>query len=693
MSNKHDAQELERQADAILAAAEAEETPSEPAPPRVMTDEEAKKAGIIRLDDKQVAALPAASWLINNEKPRELLAKSKKKGKVESAELMEAVDDLNLEGEQMDQLYDSLEALNIDISAEEDLLPELPEEGPAAEEIAGMEEEELVDPNTLVNSFSIDDPVRMYLKEIGKVALLTPEEEVNLAQAMSAGNEAEEKLAELRRQREEGQEIDPALEAALRKQYRAGETAKQKLAEANLRLVVSIAKRYVGRGMLFLDLIQEGNLGLIKAVEKFDYTKGYKFSTYATWWIRQAITRAIADQARTIRIPVHMVETINKVIRVSRQLLQELGHDPSPNEIAAEMNMPVDKVREIMKIAQEPVSLETPIGEEEDSHLGDFIPDEGASEPSEAASFTLLKEQLMDVLSTLTPREEKVLKLRFGIEDGRTRTLEEVGKEFNVTRERIRQIEAKALRPQSSIPPIFKQGLSHGCKIAESMISERKSGPLPTESGGEARTSPPSFFALFQVAEQTARLQCRLGPNAVEVHIGIVDRFQGVVVPLGILQCVHRLLPEQRGHPGLKAEAGSPLRLRQGVQADAAVGLPAVIHPRAGGDEGQPQAGNQQVLHAVQVLRRGTDNGVPSLLRRRRVEPGQGSARQLPRVGKLVDLGAQDVYAVKPPNAALVGQAAQEAAGSLSPLVPPGPDFPGDNALDPAVQAFGVEGL
>ena len=446
MSNKQDAKDLERQADAILAAAEAGETDGTPETPRIMTDEEAKKAGIVRLDDKQVAALPAAAWLIHNEKLRELLAKGKKKGKVESAELMEAVDDLNLEGEQMDQLYDSLEALNIDISAEEDLLPELPEEGPAAEEIAGMEEEELVDPNTLVNSFSIDDPVRMYLKEIGKVALLTPEEEVSLAQAMSAGNEAEQKLAELRRQREEGEDVDPALEAALRKQYRAGETAKQKLAEANLRLVVSIAKRYVGRGMLFLDLIQEGNLGLIKAVEKFDYTKGYKFSTYATWWIRQAITRAIADQARTIRIPVHMVETINKVIRVSRQLLQELGHDPSPNEIAAEMNMPVDKVREIMKIAQEPVSLETPIGEEEDSHLGDFIPDEGASEPSEAASFTLLKEQLMDVLSTLTPREEKVLKLRFGIEDGRTRTLEEVGKEFNVTRERIRQIEAKALR-------------------------------------------------------------------------------------------------------------------------------------------------------------------------------------------------------------------------------------------------------
>ena len=311
MSNKQELtqKELERQADAILAAGP-DPKAQENAPPPIMTDEEAKKAGILRLDDKQVAALPAASWLIGNEKLRELLAKSKKKGKLESAELMEAVDDLNLEGEQMDQLYDSLEALNIDISAEEDLLPELPEEGPAAEEIAGMEEEELVDPNTLVNSFSIDDPVRMYLKEIGKVALLTPEEEVTLAQAMSAGNEAAEKLAELRRRREEGEEVDPNLEAALRKQYRAGETAKQKLAEANLRLVVSIAKRYVGRGMLFLDLIQEGNLGLIKAVEKFDCTKGFKFSTYATWWIRQAITRAIADQARTIRIPVHMVETL-----------------------------------------------------------------------------------------------------------------------------------------------------------------------------------------------------------------------------------------------------------------------------------------------------------------------------------------------------------------------------------------------
>ena len=428
-------QELKAQADAILAADQAEK-------------EQREKARNTPLDEKTIASLPAAALITANEKLRDLLAKGKKKGKLDSGELMETLDDLNLESEQMDQVYDSLEALSIDISNDEDILPDLADEEPAAEEIAEVEEEELVDPNSLVNSFSIDDPVRMYLKEIGKVPLLNPDEEIVLAQAMSAGNEAKARLDELEEQRKNGEtpDITPEEEAQLRKVYKKGESSKQKLAEANLRLVVSIAKRYVGRGMLFLDLIQEGNLGLIKAVEKFDYTKGYKFSTYATWWIRQAITRAIADQARTIRIPVHMVETINKVIRVSRQLLQELGHDPSPNEIAAEMGMPVEKVREILKIAQEPVSLETPIGEEEDSHLGDFIPDEGASEPSEAASFTLLKEQLMDVLSTLTPREEKVLKLRFGIEDGRTRTLEEVGKEFNVTRERIRQIEAKALR-------------------------------------------------------------------------------------------------------------------------------------------------------------------------------------------------------------------------------------------------------
>ena len=352
----------------------------------------------------------------NDEKKlNELIEKGKKTGKLTSKELMEVLENLNLDPEQIDKFYDTLENLGIE-AAVEDYLPPLEDVSlPALEELEEIEEvteDELEDPESALENIATDDPVRMYLKEIGKISLLTPEEEVELAIRMSRGDES----------------------------------ARAHMAEANLRLVVSIAKRYVGRGMLFLDLIQEGNLGLIKAVEKFDYTKGYKFSTYATWWIRQAITRAIADQARTIRIPVHMVETINKVIRVSRQLLQELGHDPTPEEIATEMGMPVDKVRDILKIAQEPVSLEMPIGEEEDSHLGDFIPDEDASEPSEAASFTLLKEQLMSVLSTLTPREEKVLRLRFGIEDGRTRTLEEVGKEFNVTRERIRQIEAKALR-------------------------------------------------------------------------------------------------------------------------------------------------------------------------------------------------------------------------------------------------------
>ena len=394
-----------------------------------------------KLPEKLVAGLPAASILMSNEKIMDLFARGKKRGKLDSAEMM-ILDEFDLDNEQMEKLYDTLEALSIEISTEEDLLHDLPDDlEPAMDEISGLEEEELVDPNSLVDSFSIDDPVRMYLKEIGKVPLLNPDEETELAQVMSAGMLAAEQLESMDKDSIPAEELQQ-----MNKLIKQGERAKQKLAEANLRLVVSIAKRYVGRGMLFLDLIQEGNLGLIKAVEKFDYTKGYKFSTYATWWIRQAITRAIADQARTIRIPVHMVETINKVIRVSRQLLQELGHDPTPEEISAEMKMSVDKVREILKIAQEPVSLETPIGEEEDSHLGDFIEDNKVAEPSEAASFTLLKEQLVDVLSTLTPREEKVLKLRFGIEDGRTRTLEEVGKEFNVTRERIRQIEAKALR-------------------------------------------------------------------------------------------------------------------------------------------------------------------------------------------------------------------------------------------------------
>ena len=381
--------------------------------------------------------------IAGGEKLLELVEAGYKKGKLSSGEMMEVLESMELDSEHMDKIYDLFENLGVD-TVGEDVLPELDDDIlPAGDDLDDIPEEEIVDPNALVDSFAIDDPVRMYLKEIGKVDLLTPEREVELAQAMSAGNTAKEQMEELEQL---GEAIPAEVREELDKLIKAGKKAEQQLAEANLRLVVSIAKRYVGRGMLFLDLIQEGNLGLIKAVEKFDYTKGYKFSTYATWWIRQAITRAIADQARTIRIPVHMVETINKVIRVNRQLLQELGHDPTPEETAAEMGMPVEKVREILKIAQEPVSLETPIGEEEDSHLGDFIEDEGASEPSEAASFTLLKEQLVDVLSTLTPREEKVLKLRFGIEDGRTRTLEEVGKEFNVTRERIRQIEAKALR-------------------------------------------------------------------------------------------------------------------------------------------------------------------------------------------------------------------------------------------------------
>ena len=349
-------------------------------------------------------------------KLNQLLEKGKKTGKLKFKDL-EFLEDANADPELESRFYEALEqnGVSLDIPSDDDALPPLDEDAPEnleLEEIEEVTEEELSNTDAYVDSLTIDDPVRMYLKEIGRVPLLTPDEEVDLARRMSDGDQE----------------------------------AKNRMTESNLRLVVSIAKRYVGRGMQFLDLIQEGNLGLIKAVDKFDYTKGYKFSTYATWWIRQAITRAIADQARTIRIPVHMVETINKVIRVSRQLLQELGHDPTAEEIAEEMNLPVDKVRDILKIAQEPVSLETPIGEEEDSHLGDFIPDEEASEPAEAASFALLREQLDEVLDTLTPREKKVLELRFGMTDGRTRTLEEVGKEFNVTRERIRQIEAKALR-------------------------------------------------------------------------------------------------------------------------------------------------------------------------------------------------------------------------------------------------------
>ena len=343
-------------------------------------------------------------------KLRELLALAKKKkNMLEYQEISDFFSDMQLDAEQFEKILDFLEANNIDVLriTDDDVDDEM---------LLDVDDEDEIEVEKIDLSFpdgvSIEDPVRMYLKEIGKVPLLSAEEEIELAKRMELGDQE----------------------------------AKKRLAEANLRLVVSIAKRYVGRGMLFLDLIQEGNLGLIKAVEKFDYRKGYKFSTYATWWIRQAITRAIADQARTIRIPVHMVETINKLIRVSRQLLQELGREPTPEEIAAEMNMPVERVREILKISQEPVSLETPIGEEEDSHLGDFIQDDNVPVPADAAAFTLLKEQLEEVLGTLTEREQKVLTLRFGLEDGRARTLEEVGKEFNVTRERIRQIEAKALR-------------------------------------------------------------------------------------------------------------------------------------------------------------------------------------------------------------------------------------------------------
>ena len=346
-------------------------------------------------------------------KLKELLALAKKKKNVlEYQEISDFFQDMELNAEQFEKILDFLETSNIDvlrIGSDDDLDADI-------DDLILAEEEEEVDMEkidlSVPDGISIEDPVRMYLKEIGKVPLLSAEEEIDLARRMSEGDES----------------------------------AKKRLAEANLRLVVSIAKRYVGRGMLFLDLIQEGNLGLIKAVEKFDYQKGFKFSTYATWWIRQAITRAIADQARTIRIPVHMVETINKLIRVSRQLLQELGREPLPEEIAKELDMPVDRVREILKISQEPVSLETPIGEEEDSHLGDFIQDDNVPVPAEAAAATLLKEQLNEVLDTLTDREQKVLRLRFGMNDGRARTLEEVGKEFDVTRERIRQIEAKALR-------------------------------------------------------------------------------------------------------------------------------------------------------------------------------------------------------------------------------------------------------
>lgn len=382
------------------------------------------------------------------EKLKSLLELGKKKRNIlEYQEISDFFRDMNLDEEKMEKVLDFLEANKVDVLRISD--------GDDEDDDIILDDEDEVEVEkidlSVPEGVSVEDPVRMYLKEIGKVPLLSADEEIELAQKMEAGSVAVEKIPLLKERlaetgdEQEKEEIQAEIKA-LQLDVDRGSDAKKRLAEANLRLVVSIAKRYVGRGMLFLDLIQEGNLGLIKAVEKFDYRKGYKFSTYATWWIRQAITRAIADQARTIRIPVHMVETINKLIRVSRQLLQELGREPTPEEIAEEMKMPVERVREILKISQEPVSLETPIGEEEDSHLGDFIKDDNVPVPADAATFTLLKEQLEEVLGTLTEREQKVLTLRFGLEDGRARTLEEVGKEFNVTRERIRQIEAKALR-------------------------------------------------------------------------------------------------------------------------------------------------------------------------------------------------------------------------------------------------------
>ncbi len=425
---KYTAEQLEQMADQLLQ----ETAPAQDKP---------AKGG---LDEKTIASLPAAALLNGNEKLRDLFTKGKKKGKLDAGELSDVLDELDLESEQMDSIYDSLEQLGIEVGSE-DFLADLPDEDgePAMDEIAEIEEEELVDPNTLVDSFNIDDPVRMYLKEIGKVPLLTADQEVELATVMSAGREAEARVAQAEA---DGETIPEAEMAELKKQIKAGEKAKQQLAEANLRLVVSIAKRYVGRGMLFLDLIQEGNLGLIKAVEKFDYTKGYKFSTYATWWIRQAITRSIADQARTIRIPVHMIETINKLNRISRQMLQEMGREPTPEELAERMLMPEDKIRKVLKIAKEPISMETPIGDDEDSHLGDFIEDTTLELPLDSATTESLRAATHDVLAGLTAREAKVLRMRFGIDMNTDHTLEEVGKQFDVTRERIRQIEAKALR-------------------------------------------------------------------------------------------------------------------------------------------------------------------------------------------------------------------------------------------------------
>ena len=464
--------ELKRQADALLAAADAAEKAAEREPaarsakkstrkkgeetaqeaPAVMTDEEARKAGILRLDDKQVAALPAASWLMNNEKLRELLARGKKKGKLDSADLMDAVDDLNLESDQMDQLYDSLEALNIDISADDALLADLPDDEPAAEEIADVEEEELVDPNTLVNSFSIDDPVRMYLKEIGKVPLLSPDEEIDLAQAMGAGNEADRKLAEIDRLRKEGQEIPYSQEeiAAWKSAHAKGETAKQKLAEANLRLVVSIAKRYVGRGMLFLDLIQEGNVGLMRAVNKFDPDKGIKFSYYAAFWIRAYILKFIMDNWRMVKIGTTQAQRkLFYNLNRERQKLIAEGFDPDAATLAERLGVGEEQIVEMQqRLDASDMSLDATVGDESGSATRmDFLPALGPGIEESLAGMEiaeLLQSKIRDILPSLSEKEAYILEHRLLTDD--PVTLREIGERYNVTRERVRQLEARLLQ-------------------------------------------------------------------------------------------------------------------------------------------------------------------------------------------------------------------------------------------------------
>ena len=408
------------------------------------------QANVKKMEQGKIEVMKVVEGVQGAEKLAELIERGKKNGKLSSSELMDVLENLDLESDQMDKIYDTLENLGID-TVGDDYLPELADDiMPPLEELNEIEElpeEEMVDPNTLVDSFGIDDPVRMYLKEIGKVNLLTPDEEVQLAQDMGAGDAAKEQMEELEQARKNGEEVSitEEEEKELRRLVKRGEAAKQRLAEANLRLVVSIAKRYVGRGMLFLDLIQEGNLGLIRAVEKFDWKKGFKFSTYATWWIRQAITRAMADQARTIRVPVHMVEVINKLSRVQRQMLQDLGREPTPDELARELDMPVEKVQEVQKYGREPISLHTPLGEDGDSEFGDLIEDTDAIAPSDAVAFSLLQEQFKQVLETLSPREAGVIKMRYGLEDGQPKTLDDIGRVYGVTRERIRQIESKTM--------------------------------------------------------------------------------------------------------------------------------------------------------------------------------------------------------------------------------------------------------